>query len=357
VHESTKGASVEDHVRQLRRYKGELVRDFAYGTVRLPTAWLAPGDATILALDTLARLDADQSIRFKVLLDQCAHLVDLIESQINTFIVQQKTTGFRFTKNDLESLRRGGGPGGARDLLFLRCPIWPESVTAELAQQIAAVLWKCLQERQSHQAAIGRDIRDFKALIQPLMPEVRRLVLEWTALKRLRPAEADYVVSEVLDQLIRTVAERNGSPANLAAWSHATARWKWLAARTGPTDVSLAREFGTSGPNDIDDEATRRVDLERRLQAIADLLNKRAIWYATLSPPRPDDALAYRAAAHLVGTRQVELLEVIVRELPEGIAMVRVALGQQAEPPPAGRELVVVQIIRDMLRRHLDAED
>jgi hypothetical protein len=357
VHASTKGASVEDHVRQLRRYKGELVRDLAYGTVRLPIAWLAPGDATILTLDALARLDPDQGIQFKVLLDHCAHLVDLIEGQINTFILQQKSTGFRFTKNDLESLRRGRGPSRVRDLLFLRCPIWPESVSAELAQEIGTVLWKCLQERQSHQTAIGRDMRDFKALIQPLMPEVRLLVLEWTALKRLRPDEADYVVSEVLDQLIRTVAERNGPPANLAAWSHATARWKWLAARTGPTDVCLAREFATPGTDDIDDEATRRVDLERRLQAIADLLNKRAVWYATLSPPRPDDALAYRTAAQLVSTRQVELLEAIVRGLPEGITAVRAALGRQAELPLAGREPVVVQIIRDMLRRHLDADD
>ena len=101
MHESTKSASVEDHVRHLRRYKGELVRDLAYGTVRLPAAWLAPGDATILALDALARLDADQSSRFKVLLDQCVHLVDLIEWQINAFIEQHRATGFRFTKNDL----------------------------------------------------------------------------------------------------------------------------------------------------------------------------------------------------------------------------------------------------------------
>jgi hypothetical protein len=356
VHESTKSASVEDHVRHLRRYKGELVRDLAYGTVRLPAAWLAPGDATILALDALARLDADQSSRFKVLLDQCVHLVDLIEWQINAFIEQHRATGFRFTKNDLESLRRGRGPGRVRDLLFQRFPGWPESVTAELAQDIAAVLWRCLQDRQSRQAAAGRDPRDLKALIQPLMPEVRRLVSEWAALKRLRPDEADYVVSEVLDQLIRTVAERNGPPGNLAAWSHSTARWKWLAARTGPTDVALVREFGMPGTDEINDEVTRRVDLERRLQAIADLLHERATWYARLTPARPDDALIYRAAAHLVGTRQVDLLEVIVRGLPEGMTAVRAALARQAERPSAGREPAVIQIIRDMLRRHLDAE-
>ena len=356
VHESTKGASVEDHVRHLRRYKGEFVRDLAYGTVRLPAAWLAPGDATILALDALALLDADQSVRFKELLDHCVHLVDLIESLINTFIGQHKATGSRFTKNDLESLRRGRGPGRVRDLLFLRCPAWPESVTAELAQDIAAVLCRCLRDRRSHQAAAGRDPRDLKALIQPLMPEVRRLVLEWTALKRLRPDEADYVVSEVLDQLIRTVAERNGPPGNLAAWSHATARWKWQTARTGPVDVALARASGASGTDDVHDEVSRRVDLERRLQAIADLLHKRATWYATLTPPRPDDALAYRVAAHLVGTRHVELIEAIVRGLPEGMMAVRAALARQAGPLSAGREPTVIRIIRDMLRRHLNTE-
>ncbi len=356
MRESTKGASVEDHVRHLRRYKGELVRDLAYGTVSLPAAWLASGDATILALDALARLDADQNIRFKVLLDQCVHLVDLIESQINTFIGQHRATGFRFTKNDLESLRRGRGPGRVRDLLFLRFPTWPESVTAELAQDIAAVLWRCLQDRRSHQAAAGRDPRDLKALIQPLMPEVRQLVFEWATLKRLRPDEADYVVSEVLDQLIRTVAERNGPPGNLAAWSHSTARWKWLAARTGPIDVALVREFGTSGTDDIDDEVSRRVDLERRLQTIADLLHKRATWYATLDPSRPADARIYRAAAELVGTGQVELLEAIVRGFPEGVTAVRAVLARQAGPPSAGHESAVIRIIRDMLRRHLDAE-
>ena len=36
MHESVKGTSVEDHVRELRRYKRELVRDLAYATVRLP---------------------------------------------------------------------------------------------------------------------------------------------------------------------------------------------------------------------------------------------------------------------------------------------------------------------------------
>lgn len=356
VHESAKGASVEDHVRQLRRYKGEFVRDLAYSTVRLPAAWLAPGDATILALDALALLDADQSIRFKELLDQCVHLVDLIESLINTFIGQHKATGIRFTKNDLESLRRGRGPGRVRDLLFLRCSAWPESVTAELAPDIAAVLWRCLRDRQSHQAAAGRDPRDLKALIQPLMPEVRRLVLEWTALKRLRPDEADYVVSEVLDQLIRTVAERNGPPGNLSAWSHATARWKWRTTGTGPVGVALARALGASGTGDVDDEVSRRVDLERRLQAIADLLDKRATWYATLAPPRPDDALTYRVAADIVGTRHVELIEAIVRGLPEGTMAVRAALARRAGPLSASREPTVIRITRDMLRRHLNTE-
>jgi hypothetical protein len=356
VRESTKGASVEDHVRQLRRYKSEFVRDLAYAAVRLPAAWLAPGDATILALDPLTLLDADQSIRFKELLDQCVHLVDLIESLINTFIGQHKATGARFTKNDLESLRRGRGPGRVRDLLFLRCTAWPESVTAELAPDIAAVLWRCLRDRQSHQAATSRDPRDLKALIQPLMPEVRRLVLEWTALKRLRREEADYVVSEVLDQLIRTVAERNGPPGNLAAWSHATARWKWQTARTGPADVMLPRAFGASGTDDVDDEVSRRVDLDRRLRAIAGLLDKRATWYATLTPPRPDDALTYRVAADIVGTRDVELIEAVVRGLPEGKMVVRAALARRAGPLSAAREPTVIRVIKDMLRRHHDTE-
>ena len=218
------------------------------------------------------------------------------------------------------------------------------------------MLWRCLRDRQSHQAAADRDPRHLKALIQPLMTEVRRLVFEWTALKRLRPDEADYVVSEVLDQLIRTVAERNGPPENLAAWSHSTARWKWRTARTGRIDVAFGRETGTSGTDDAHDKVARRVDMERRLQLIAGLLHVRAQWYATLTPPRPDDALTCRAAAQLVDTRQVDLLEAIVRGLPEGMTVVHAALARQVESLSPGRESAVIQIIRDMLRRHLDGE-
>lgn len=356
MHESTKSASVEDHVRELRRYKGEFVRDLAYSAVRLPTVWLAPGDATILALDALALLDADQSMRFKELLDQSVHLIDLIESLINTFIGQQKAAGYRFTKNDLESLRRGRGPSRVRDLLFVRCPAWPDSVSAELSRDLAAVLWRSLQDRRSHQAAAGRNPRDLETLIRPLMPEVRRLVLEWTTLKGLRRDEADFVVSEVLDQLIRTVAERNAPPRNLAAWSRTTARWKWRTARTGSVDVALTRAFRAPGTDDVDDEVSQRVDLERRLQAISDLLDERATWYATLIPPRPVDALNHRVAAHLVGTRHVELIEAIVRGLPEGRMAVSAELARQAGPLSAAREPTVIRIIRDTLGRHLDAE-
>jgi hypothetical protein len=354
VHASTKGASVEDHVRHLRRYKGEFVRDLAYGSVRLPVAWLAPGGATILALDDVALLDAGQSVQFKELLDQCERLIDLIESLINAFIEQHQATGSRFSKNDLESLRRGRGPGRVRDLLFMRCAGWPGSVTAELTQDIAVVLWRCLQDRRARQAAAGRDPGDLRALILPLLPEVRRLVLEWAALKGLRPQEADYVVSEVLDQLLRTVAERNEPPADLVAWSHATARWKWKIARIGPLDVALEQTFGASGTEDIGDEVSRRVDLERRLQEISDRLGERATWYTTLIPPRSDDAFTHRAAATLVGLGDVELIDAIVRGRPEGIRAVRAALAAQVEVLPAGREQVVIRIIRDMLRRHLD---
>jgi hypothetical protein len=356
VHEPTKGASIEDHVRQLRRYQGELVRDLAYGTVRLPAAWLAPGDATIIALDAQARLDADQASRFKVLLDQCVHLIDVIESLIGSFIGQQRSAGLRFTKNEMDSLRRGRGPGRVRNLLFRRLPSWPESVTDDLARDIAAVLWECLRDRQSRQAAAGRDPRDLKALIQPLMPEVRRLVLEWAALKRLGPDDTNFVVSEVLDQLIRTVAERNAAPENLAAWSHSTARWKWLTVRPGPGEVALGRETGLPGAAGVSDEVARRVDMDRRLLDIAGRLRDRARWYATMAPPRLDDALTCRVAADLVSTRQVELLEAVVRELPEGMAEVRAAVARQAEPLSADRERAVLRVIRGMLRRHLDPE-
>ena len=198
------------------------------------------------------------------------------------------------------------------------------------------MLRECLQERRSRQAAADRDPRDLKTLISPLMPEVRRLVLEWTALKRLRPHEADYVVSEVLGQLIRTVAERNEPPRNLAAWSHCTARWKWRTACIGPLDVALQRTSGASGTDDVHDEVSRRVDLERRLRHISDRLDKRATWYATRTPPRPDDALTYRAAASLVGTCNVELIEAIVRGLPEGTRAVRATLAELAGWPRRG---------------------
>ena len=62
----------------------------------------------------------------------------------------------------------------------------------------------------------------------------------------------------------------------------------------------------------------------------------------------------YRAAATLVGLGDVELIDAIVRGCPEGIRAMRPALAAQVEVLPAGREQVVIRIIRDMLRRHLD---
>lgn len=355
MHEPTKDASVEDRVRHLPRYKCEFVRDLGYGKVQLPDAWLAPGDATILALDPEARLDADQNIRLKELLDRCVRLVDLIGTQIDAFVGQQKAAGTRFEKNDQESLRRGRGPSQVRDLLFKCCPAWPRSVPAELTQPIAEVLWQCLWDRQTHQAARRRDPRDLRALIEPLLSEVRQLVLEWAALKRLRSDDADWVVSEVLDQLSRTVAERNEPPENLAAWSRTTARWKWRTASTGPADVTLPPGFGAPR-GDLDDEVAQRVDLERRLRAVATQLHQRAIWYATMTPPRPGDALIYRTAARLVGTGDAELVEAIVRERPEGTSVVRAELTRQAGRAAADREPTVTRVIRDTLRRYLDPE-
>jgi hypothetical protein len=354
VDEPVKGVSAEDHIRQLRRYKAELVRDLAYGTVRLPSAWLTPGDATIIALDAEARLDADQDIRFKALLDQCMGLVDLIESLISGFITQRQSTGMRFAKNDLESLRRGRGPGRIRDLLFLRLPNWPDAGTGDLDQEVAAELWRCVEDRRSHQQAKDRDPRELQLLIQDLMPEVQRIVLEWARFKRLCSDDARYVLSEVLDQFIRTVAERNQAPGNLVGWCRTTAKWKWRAAGTCLAHLPLGVE--AAGPDDVHDLVSRRVDMDRRLHAIARDLHERAQWFAALTPPRPDDALTYDVAARLVGLRRVELLEAIVRGLPEGISVVSSALMEQAETLSAGREAAVIQIIRDTLRRHLDTE-
>jgi hypothetical protein len=354
VDEPVKGASAEDHIRQLPRYKAELVRDLAYGTVRLPPAWLASGDATIIALDAEARLDADQHIRFKTLLDQCMGLVDLIESLISRFVKQRQSAGMRFIKNDLESLRRGRGPGRVRDLLFQRRPSWPEASADDLDQEVAAVLWRCLEDRRSHQQAKDRDPRDLQLLIQDLMPEVQQIVQEWARFIRLSQDDAGYVISEVLDQFIRTVAEHNQAPKNLVGWCRTTAKWKWRAAGTGLAHLPLGCE--ASGPDDVHDVVSRRVDMDRRLQAIATDLHERARWFATLTPPRPDDALTFDAAARLVGLRNVELLEAIVRDLPEGVSAVSSALSGQAEKLSVGREAAVIRVIRDTLRRQLDTE-
>jgi hypothetical protein len=357
VNEPVKGTSVEDYVRPMRRYKGELVRDLAYGTVRLPAAWLRWGDLTVIALDAQARLDAGQASRLRVLLDQCAGLVDLIESLISGFISEQRSAGVTLTKNDLDSLRRGRGPGRVRDLLFQQLPAWPDGVGGDTARGVADVLRDCLRDRQSHLDAATRDPRDLRALIEPLLPEVQRLAADWCAYKRLSPSDTGYVVSEVIDQLIRTVAERNEAPASLPAWSRATAQWKWRTARPGPVDTGLRRELWVPGSGDVSDEVARRVDVHQRLREIASRLDDRAEWYGSLTPPRLDDALSCRAAALLVGTRQVELLEEIVRGLPEGTAAVRDVLAVLLVPLSPGRELAVIQVIRDMLRRHLGPGD
>ena len=357
MHQGTKGAAVDHRVRELSRYKQELVRDLAYGKVRLPAGWLAPGDATIIALDAPALLDDDQSGRCQVLLDRCGRLVDQIERLIGRFIAAELAAGGTFTKNELDSLRRGRGPNRVRDLLFQRLPGWPEGeVPALPPDEVALVLGKSLRDRKLHQAAADRDPLELRALVEPLLAEVQKLVSDWAAVKGLRREAADYVVSEVLDQLIRTVAEQNRAPENLVAWSRSTAKWKWLAGHTGRPEFELDRDLGIPGTDDVGEQASRRVDLHRRLRAVAGLMLERSRWYAQQAPPRPDDALTYLAAAQLLDTGDVELLEAVVRGTPDGLAAVRAQLGRPQQPLSADRELAVIRLTRDSLRRYLDDE-
>ena len=238
-------------------------------TVRLPAAWLAPGDATILALDEPRPAGrrpehpvqgTARPVRTPGRPDRVAdqHVHRAAEGHRNAVHEERPGVAAPWSRTRpsprpaVRAVRRLG-PGPSR-------PNWPRT-----SQRCCG---RCLRDRRSRQAAADRDPRDLKALIQPLMPEVRRLVLEWTALKRLRPDEADYVVSEVLDQLIRTVAERNEPPREPGRLEslHRAVEVADRLHRPGSM-WPLARACGASGTDDVHDEVSRRVDLERRLQA------------------------------------------------------------------------------------------
>jgi hypothetical protein len=176
-------------------------------------------------------------------------------------------------------------------------------------------------------------------VLRGLIPEVHQFALDWTARKRLGPDDADTVVSDVLDQLIRMIDQKQAAPANVAGWSRVTARCKWRA--------------GCHLVDDVAEDAGRRADLDRQLCTIANELYRLWYWHIMQKPSQAPDAANYLAATHLVDRRSIELLEMIVRGTPDGEQAVADELARLAFPLSPCRTQAVGRLVREILRLRL----
>jgi hypothetical protein len=129
-----KGEMIEARIQALPKYQQELIRNLMYGSVAVPKAWLAHGDAPIMALAPEAQIDAAQQLQCAALLEHGVLLVSVvISSLIEEYIHRLVSRHGPLSRPDLDALRRGRGPNRVRDQLFQHCPSWPADTMPQLS--------------------------------------------------------------------------------------------------------------------------------------------------------------------------------------------------------------------------------
>lgn len=345
----TKRSVFDDTVIRLPRYQQELLRDLGYGRIRPPNAWLCPGDAVLIALDGDVPLDAAQLRELERLLGRFVRFVSVIDALIRGYVASRRHHG-TLAKNDADSLVRGRGPARVRDVLFEVASCWPDDAAAgpEVVARVEATLDRALADRRAdrsaEEAASRMRVSDLSAVVAPLLADVRASVDEWATRRRLDGAWADWVLSEVIDQLIRTAA-LTGPPDDIRRWALVTAKRKWQGSQPSGPGRRAAHD-----PLDDDtaDRIVARLDLEHvLLRGYEDLVQRSR---AFRLHGRTDDAIAGEVAAILVGSLDPDRLADVVQGTPEGLRDLADLLELRGRRLTSARRTAVTRFVRDTLR-------
>ncbi len=358
----TKGCVVETVLRGQQGYVATLVTDLVYAKVAIPRGWREPADATVMALDATAQLDAEQARRCRDLTHKALALIHIAVTLVRDYITQHQVLGWPDPtrppdKNDLDSLRRGRGPAALRDLMFRELESWPGTAPEQLRDGVGRILDEALSTRRTSQQAPTRTRAEMQRLLGPALGPVREIVLEWAAARRLPADTAEEVVSEALDQLYRTVAKIGRAPDDLRRWTRATCAKKWrvIVARLGITaqPVAAPEEYEQFiGVRDtVGDEAAGMVDLNRWMRDAAAQLRRLGDAYAAEQPAMLDDALSCAVAADLLDTNDVDLVIAVVQASELGAGVLAAQLARHGHRLSPDRKIAVQRLISDTLRR------
>jgi DNA-directed RNA polymerase specialized sigma24 family protein len=349
----TKGTFTETAVQGLPVYARKLVSDLVYGGVELPKAWLRGAEPELIALKPEAILDARQVRGLTELIGKCVDFIRLVISLVNDWLTPWRER-VPHAAGDLDSVRRVRGPTRVRDALFEAWPDWPSCDTPGLQEVASAAMELARLARAQLLEAAARGPEEMKILLDGLLEPVREVALEWAGQKRLSAPDADEVVSEVIDQLYRTV-KYGGPPDDLRGWTLSTARFKWRAMRAGHPAAGHQAAHRYAGPPDsgdlLADRVVDRVDTERKLRRGGEELRRLEAAYLGLHPPRRDDALVVRVAADLLLTHSADGIAEIVERTPDSVEVITAALLRRDTSHSGARQEAIVTVIREHLRR------
>jgi hypothetical protein len=354
----TKGDVVGAVLRGRPTYVRKLVDDLCYGRVLIPKRWLREGDAEIVGLDREAILDDQQQPRCNDFACRCRRLIDIVVVLVREYADEQNAAR-RLDRNDLDSLRRGRGPARVRDRLFETLDDWPDEATPGMRDDTRTALSASEADREAYRRARERTSAEMSDLLRPLWKRVQAAVREWAARRGLSPRAADEVLSDVVDQLDKSVALLGGSPTDVERWTMSTAKEKWQAART--THSSGAQGSWQPEPprrdDAVGDAAAEHVDLQRSLRAGVARLRELEDAYLGLEPPRHDAALTCRIAADLLVTGDVDRIIEIIDGTEKGIADVAAELYKHQREHSTARQAAIVRVIREQLGRVLHSSE
>lgn len=337
----TKGSLVEGRIEGLRKYRRELVRDLAYGSVRLPDQWVALPESVVILLDKDAVLEEAQAQTCEDLLE---HLVQFCGTVIPTLITRdvarRRSGGQRLTRAEVETLNRARGPRAVRDRLFVTCAGFPEHVPDHVGADVAEALDAVLRERGGEPSKVDE--------VAQLMELCREVVEEFAKQRRLGREAVGWLISEVSDQLRRN-ALAGRLPENLWAWARATTAAKWRFRSHGhPAEEQLSERASVSG--DIGDEVAARLDTRQLLLAAGPPLARRAELLARLGPTEHVNAVAHDAAARILLTGNVDQVLDVMEATEEGRRILLDELARQGVQLSPDRQIAVQRIIRYALR-------
>jgi hypothetical protein len=344
----------------------KLVRDVAYGRVQAPPGWFAAGDADLFALDAGTPLDAGQAERMRVLIARVVTFFVVVAKHCSAYADELRSAGLR-DRGHLDSIRRTRGPRAVRDLLFERLPCWSGSVPEEHRDELRRTLERGRETRQLRMAPLLNE--ELGRALGNAPRQVAEFVGAWGREKGLAERLIDEVVSDVVAQLLQTVAHQHQVPAQLQNWSRSTAKWKLRAMSThgtpgpngaetpdspdgGPPD--LAPQTPTES-RDVADTTAGRVDMQRARAAAVRELRAEGMAYRDYPPPQLDSALVADVAADILELDDVDLVTEVVERSDVGDRAVAELLARRAATLTPDRLAAVSHAIRFQLARAIRA--